>query len=213
MSNETPKKIKALRGFSRLADSDLVIRLNTVHDGLNGNPAYPTPPVDMATFQTNITTFTANVASAADGGTKAVTAKNKQRALVIKMLDHLAHYVEVNCKDDLVTFTSSGFQAASTTRTPPQPLPQPSIARALQGFSGELIIAIQALLGAVSYELRWAVLGPNNTPGTWTSTHLPSSKRTPITSLTPGTTYIFQVRALGRLGYSDWSNPVIRMCT
>jgi hypothetical protein len=35
-----------------------------------------------------------------------------------------------------------------------------------------------------------------------------------IKDLIPGTTYVFQVRAVGgSTGYSDWSNPVSRMCT
>jgi len=33
-----------------------------------------------------------------------------------------------------------------------------------------------------------------------------------INSLTPGTSYTFQVRAFGNLGFSDWSDPVTRMC-
>ena len=32
-----------------------------------------------------------------------------------------------------------------------------------------------------------------------------------VTGLTPGTTYAFQMRALGRLGYTDWSDSVTRM--
>jgi hypothetical protein len=213
LNKEKPKKIKALLGFNRLKDGDLVTRLNAVHDGLKANPAFTTPPVDLPTFKTNIDTFTTDLAAAVDGGKKAITAKNKQRAVVIKMLEHLAHYVEANCKDDLATFTSSGFLPAPTTRTPPQPLPQPSISKAVQGITGQLIITIKALRGAASYELRSAVLGPGNTPGTWTSIHLPSAKATPVNNLTPGTTYTFQARALGRLGFSNWSDPVNRMCT
>jgi len=94
MSTQKPKKIKAVLGFDRLADGDLVTRLNAVHDGMNNNPAYPAPPIDMPTLETNITSLTAAVAAAAaDGGKKTVTEKNKQRNVVIKMLDHLAHVV------------------------------------------------------------------------------------------------------------------------
>ena len=32
-----------------------------------------------------------------------------------------------------------------------------------------------------------------------------------INGLTPGTTYLFQVRALGRSGYTDWSDSATRM--
>ena len=213
MSIEKPKKIKALLGCARLKDGDFVTRLNAVHDGLNGNLAYTTPPIDIATLKTNIDTFTADVAAAEDGGKTAVTAKNKQRIVVIKMLEHLAHYVEANCKDDLNTFTSSGFQPAPTTRTPAQPLSPPSVRKVVQGISGQLIITIQALFGAASYELRYAVLGPNNTPGAFTTIPRASAKASPVDGLTPGTTYLFQVCGLGMLGFSDWSDPVIRMCT
>ena len=32
-----------------------------------------------------------------------------------------------------------------------------------------------------------------------------------VEGLMPGTTYAFQVRALGRLGYTDWSDSTTRM--
>jgi hypothetical protein len=210
MLKEKTKKIKALLGFNRLKDADLITRLNAVHDGLNGNPAFTTPPVDLPTFKTNIETFAADIAAADDGGTKAITAKNRQRGICIRQAEQLAHYVEASCNDDLATFTSSGFLQRATTRSAPQPLPQPAIARIVQKISAQLLVTPRALPGAVSYELRWAITA--NTPA-WTSIQLASTKPAPVDNLTPGTTYTFQVRALGRIGYSDWSDPVNRMCT
>jgi hypothetical protein len=32
-----------------------------------------------------------------------------------------------------------------------------------------------------------------------------------VTGLTPGTNYAFQMCALGRAGYTDWSDPVMRI--
>jgi hypothetical protein len=32
-----------------------------------------------------------------------------------------------------------------------------------------------------------------------------------VSGLTPGTTYVFQVRATTKSGYSDWSDPITRM--
>jgi hypothetical protein len=66
--------------------------------------------------------------------------------------------------------------------------------------------------GAASYEVRWAPLVAGAHPGTWTNqpvAHLRPA--TTITSLTPGTTYVFQVRAVIKTGYSDWSDSVTRM--
>ena len=34
----------------------------------------------------------------------------------------------------------------------------------------------------------------------------------PINGLTPGTMYAIQVRAYGKLGYTDWSDSATRMC-
>jgi hypothetical protein len=59
-----------------------------------------------------------------------------------------------------------------------------------------------------------AAVGAGNAPGPWQAAGLfTDSRSVSITGLTPGTTYVFQVRAVGgSTGYSDWSNPVSRMC-
>jgi hypothetical protein len=59
-----------------------------------------------------------------------------------------------------------------------------------------------------------AAVGAGNAPGPWQTAGLfTNSRSVSITGLTPGTTYEFQVRAVGgSSGYSDWSNPVSRMC-
>jgi hypothetical protein len=38
------------------------------------------------------------------------------------------------------------------------------------------------------------------------------SKKITISNLTPGANYAFQIRALGRLGYNDWSDPITFIC-
>ena len=48
------KRIRASLGFARTPDANLVTRLNAVHDAMSGNPAYPAPPVDLATFKTDL---------------------------------------------------------------------------------------------------------------------------------------------------------------
>src|SRR5215467_14627281 len=98
------KKIRALLGFHKTSDPDLLKLLNTVHDGMKGNPAYAAPPVDLVTFKTEIDSFTSLVTDAADGGKRAISAKNKQREVVIKMVTLLGHYVESACNDDTATF-------------------------------------------------------------------------------------------------------------
>ena len=120
--------IKPALGVTHVSDTDLLARLNAIHDGLLNNPAFPTPPVDMAGFKAAIDAYTAAVAAALDGGKASIAERNKRRADVVIMMRLLGHYVEVACKGDTKTFISSGFVAAPThPRTPAQPLSAPSI--------------------------------------------------------------------------------------
>jgi hypothetical protein len=59
-----------------------------------------------------------------------------------------------------------------------------------------------------------AAVCAENTPGPWQAAGMFTNSRSmTIDGLTPGTTYMFQVRAIGgSTRYSDWSNSVSRMC-
>src|SRR5262249_5970110 len=122
-------------------------------------------------------------------------------------------YVEVTCKDDIGMFHTSGFEAASQTKTLTQPLTD-KIRRIEHGdISGQIEVSLQAVPGALSHELRYAMVTAGM-PGTWT-TQLVTSVRTParLSNLTPGSMYAFQARALTKDGYTDWSDSVTAFCT
>lgn len=42
--------------------------------------------------------------------------------------------------------------------------------------------------------------------------NLPGSKKVTISNLTPDATGAFQIRAMGRLGYTNWSDPITFIC-
>ena len=107
------------------------------------------------------------------------------------------------------TLLASGFDAVSTSRA----LTAPSITDILNGNSGQLLPRITAVANARCYEVRYAAIGPNGAPGPWQNGGLfTSSRAINIGGLTPGTSYSFQVRAVGgSTGYSDWSDPVSHM--
>ena len=208
-----PKKLKALFDFLPLPADAFVSRLTAIHDKMHGNTAFPNPPVDMAAFMTAITTFAASAVVTLDGSKQAIAIMKKQHEGLVKMAELLGHYVEATCNNDPVTFTSSGFAMRSTTRVPPQPLAQPTIVRVDQGKTGELLVILIAVLKARTYEIHYAPVGTGGTlPTTLASITIASAKKpVPVANLTPGTTYVFQVRAFGKLGYTDWSQPVQRM--
>jgi len=207
------KQIKASLATGKILDADLVSRFNAVCIGMTGNPAYPNPTVDLANFKSAIDRYTASIADALDGSKKAIVERDTQREALVKIFQFLGHYVEHHCKDDMATFLSSGFEAASRTRTPAQSLPPAAILKVDQGNTGQLLLSIKALPKARSYEVRYAPLGTSAPPSWPTATFTSAKKAAAVNNLTPGTTYAFQVRALGRLGYTDWSDSATRMCT
>jgi Fibronectin type III domain len=80
-----------------------------------------------------------------------------------------------------------------------------------QGNTGQLLVTIQSVK-ARSYELRYAAVPAPGATTNWTTIVVPNAKpATPINNLTPGTTYIFQVRAFGKLGFTEWSPSAERM--
>ncbi len=205
--------IKPALGAAVMKDGDLLARFNAVHDGMSNNPAFPNPPVDMAAFKAAIDAYTAASAAALhDGGKAAVAERNKRRDEALIMQRLLGHYVEVACKGDTKAFISSGFVPASARqRLPLQPIATPSILKIDQGQTGQLLVTIQSVK-ARSYELHYAPVPAAGAPVNWTTIAVGKTKpATPINNLTPGTTYTFQVRALGKLGLSDWSAAVERM--
>src|SRR5215471_20199438 len=122
-ANSTANKIKAKLAFHDVSDTDALQQFTAALQGLKNNPAYPNPPVDMATYEKGVNSFGTLLTDAKDGGKKAISAKDKQRVAVIKMYTQLGRYVESACNDDMATFITSGFTAAArNTKAAPVPL-------------------------------------------------------------------------------------------
>jgi hypothetical protein len=209
-TTERVKKIKPLLNFSKFTDNDFAKRLHAIRDGITGNSAFPTPPVDMTVFKSSVELYDTLITDALDGGKKAISAKRKQREIVTKLAIQLGHYVWAAANNDLAVFNTSGFEVAQNTKTPPQPLSKASFQYLDRSpMSGQIVIKPKSQDGAISYDVHYNALPA----GAVSALTLPSPKAATISNLTPGTTYQFQIRALGKLGYSDWSDPTTFICT
>lgn len=207
-----PEKIRVLLNF-RKPDAQLVADAIGYYDGLRDNSNFQNPPIPLDEFKGKIDVFASAVAAAADGGTKAIIERNTLRENLTTTIRRLGHWVEANCKDDLTILKSSGFQQTSISRTPPQPLTQPIITKVQNGAAaGQVTVQVKPIPKALSYEVRCTSIDAEGRANSWTL--LPpftSSRPFSVNGLSAGTVYAFQVRALGKLGYTEWSGSVNRM--
>jgi hypothetical protein len=74
------------------------------------------------------------------------------------------------------------------------------------------MLKVTPIARAKCYEVRSAVVGTGNVPGPWQQAGIFTSSRITIANLVPTTTYMFQVRAVGASGNTEWSDPVSHMC-
>ena len=208
-------KIKPLEGYTSMSDADIVQRGSQVVTGLTGNTNFTALPEDLTVLKADIESLSTLMVEAADGSKKMIAQKNKQREVVIKKLRVLGRVIEVQSDGDEAKFTSSGFQAAKTAKTPPAPLPLPVIRGVDHGaITGELVIRIEAIPKAANYEIRCGAVVNGAPPSSWTGKTV-IAVRPPVSfqGLTPGTVYAFQVRAMNKVGYTDWTDSITCMCT
>jgi len=196
-----------------VSNPDVLKAGNTAYDGLLNNSAYPNPPVALPIFRQALDVLSALIVDAEDGGKRSVSALQNQRAAVIKMYVLLGHYVEATCNEDLATFNTSGFTAVSNTRTAPQPLAQAKFSSIDRGpNSGQAVVKVESQTGAIAYDVHYALEGTGGVLGPWTTMTLTSPRKVTVSGLTPAGTYQFQVRALGKRGYTDWSPSMTFIC-
>ena len=205
--------IKALTGFKKLNESQLVATASSVIKGMTNNPAFATPPVDLAAVQTVIDELNAAIAAQVDGGPSSTVTKNQKRDALTGLLRKLAHHVQAHCNDDLRVLLSSGFQAAAT-RGSRSPLDKPSILAVHNGHTNQLVVRLAKVSRAKSYELRTAPLTGGSNVGPWQPGGVFTNSRSmTIPGLTSGLSYAVQARAVGgSTGFSDWSDSVTHMC-
>ena len=208
--------IKAATGFRSMKPDAVFSTSQAIYNALNGNANIPAPPApfDLPTLLAANQALSAANSAALDGGTKALAQRNRQKEVVVKLLDQLANYVQSNWQDDMTIFLSSGFKAQSSTKTKPATASEKIRSIKLGPNSGQAQVRLVSVPGAASCELRWAPVPAGGVPSAWTTQPITNVRSaTLVTGLTPGTTYAFQARAVIQSGYTDWSDSVTQMAT
>jgi len=192
--------------FTGLSDSDLDEFAGNIVVSLTGNAAFPTPLVPLTALGAAQQTFHDALLAAAQGGVQLTAVKNEARTALEDLLRQEASYMQGMASDNLSTLLSSGFGIASTNRAQ-SPLPAPAIAGLDNGMTTQLILGIQPLVNARSFEVQI-----KNGGGWMPAGIFPYTRGIVLPGLTPGQVYSVQARAIGgSSGYSDWSDPISHM--
>ena len=214
MSKSKIAKLLISLNFSHAKVPDLLSRGLTVFTNIGAAPGlFTSPPVPLPTLKQELDNLTAFAAAAVDGGRKDIAQRDKARQVLEQDLSLLAAYVLKVADGDPAIVTTAGFvPAAPHKHSSPQPLIQPTVDSIAQGNSGQLLISVTPIAKAHGYDVRHVALVNGVPAGNWTIVTV-ATVRKPLSveQLTPGTMYAFQVRALGKLGHTDWSDSATRM--
>jgi hypothetical protein len=214
MSKSKLAKVLISLNFSQTKNADLISRGLTVCSSMGAAPGlFTSPPVPLTTLKQDLDDLTTFTAAAMEGGKKDKAQRDKARKSLEQNLSLLAAYVLKVADGDPAVVTESGFVPAPPRKhSAPQPVDQSTITSIEQGNSGQLLVSVKPVPKANGYDVRLVPLVNGVPAGNWTTVTATVAKTPiPINGLTPGTIYAFQVRALGKLGYTDWSDSSTRM--
>ena len=184
---------------------------------LLNNAHFPKPFLDLNLFKTKIDEYAAAIAATMTRSSLAYAQRDALREDLMKMLLQFIGYVEHTCDNDPAILATSGLEALPGAHTPPQPLEKPGIRKVGHGASLRRIAGLVAAISAQDSPLRHKVcpIDAEGVPTTEWNVKVAASSTHPVSiqNLKPGTLYAFQLRTFGKIGESDWSDPVTKICT
>ncbi len=199
-------KMKALIGFGKMKDDELVIVCNTIIGAMTGNAKYPTPTPELTDIQVLLDDFTAKLAIARKRGSPEDTAlKDESRSPLIVVMQQLGYYVNSVAQGHLSTLLSSGFPTNSTSFANQVPLKVDNVRLSDGRQSGQVKLDFAPQRIATIYEYRYRIRTDN--PSEWGDRFTTTSSRSNIIApLEVGKFYEVQARAINTQGVGDWSD-------
>jgi hypothetical protein len=194
-------KTKISIALARLNDANLILKTEVILSALTNNNYFPTPTPSLASINTILVDFkTACTKVKKDGSKLELVEKNEKRNQLLKLLNNLGLYVQLEGNDNEMALASSGF----TLQKKPQPvgvLEKPKNFVVIPLYTGSIKLKIKAINGAKSYQYEYR----KKTENTWQSIVNTKAYIT-IYQLESGVEYEFRVAGVGAVTtrvYSD----------
>ena len=204
-------RFRVSNAYAVLSVNDLIAFTQVVIICLTNNAAFTDLPVTIADLTALLKALQDAANAMAQGGTPQLTAVRDEALEALRdALRKTAAYVQSVALNSLSMMLSSGFKNVSTP-SPQSPLPAPTITYVGNLGTTQVLMRLTPIDNARTYETRLSADGGK----TWVSGGIsPQARRIVLKSLTPGTVYTIQARAIGgSTGQSDWSTTVTIMAT
>lgn len=199
-------KTKALIGFVKMKDDELMILGNTVINAMTGNSNFTTPSPALDDIKTLLEDFSVKLAIARKRGSPEDTArKDESKEPLAEALQQLAYYVNSVAKGHLSTLLSSGFPTSAPAVGSIIPAQVQGVKVSDGRQSGQLRLDFESQGRAAKlYEYCYRKV---ETPEAVWSDRLTttSSRGNIIAPLEVAQLYEFKVRAVNSKGAGDWS--------
>jgi hypothetical protein len=190
--------------FSKFRDDELITKSRHIETSMTGNTRFPDATERVARLKTANDEYETALIDAKEGGKMKVSLKDQKRKALEKVLKELALYVQLNCKDDVPTLLSSGFDARSDGESPVDPGAPENFTVEAGRSSGSIIASCDPFKRAKMYIFEYALASVNGDEPEWKV--LFGKRKKVITGLTPGKEYMFRSAIKGssdNLIYSD----------
>ncbi|SFS39585.1 fibronectin type III domain-containing protein [Sphingobacterium wenxiniae] len=197
-------KFKALIGFARMKDDELVVAANTIVGAMTDNPHFPTPSPSLEDVQDLLDDFSTKLAAARRRGSPEETAlKNESREPLQLALQKLAYYVNGIAQGHLSTLLSSGFQTNSAGTIVQVPLKVERVRLSDGRQSGHVRLDFESQRKVLMYEYQYRMESESE----WSDRLVTSSSKANIIApLEVAQRYEVRVRAVNTHGVGDWSD-------
>lgn len=103
------KNLRVSLSFSDASDYNLESTARNVLVHVYNNPSFPAVPVPASSLEFTITAFATARVAHAKGARAATSERNARRIALVRLLQQVAFYVQMQSADDLPKLLSSGF--------------------------------------------------------------------------------------------------------
>ena len=202
------KKTKITLPLNRISDADLEVRTLGIIAAMTGNAQFPEPNPALADLSNSLQLFSDALVLSLTKDRVKLAVKNKLRGNLAAQLAKLASYVEFTAQGDRAILSASGFPLTPET-SPARALTQPTNFTVEVGSrTGAALAVLNPVAYAKAYVFRWGPAPIVN--DIWL--HAAHTKpRFTITGLVPGSSYSFQIAAVGSKGQLVETDIITKM--